>query len=280
MMRRLLREPLLHFLILGVLLFALYGWLNGGVLKGPKEIVVARGQYVNFQQQFQRTWQRPPTSEEMQGLVDGWVREEILYREGLAMGLDRDDQIVRRRIGQKVEFIAEGAAPKAPTNEELQAWLDAHVDKYRIEPRFSLQQVYFDPARHGDRLSVDIAAARRALDGGKVIHGDATLLPPTLDDAPAFEVERVFGPAFAAAVKHLPLGQWQGPLRSGFGFHLVKVHTRDDGRPLMLDEVRAAVERDFLQDRKRQGIAEFYRKLRDNYNVRIEDGGATSTPAG
>lgn len=162
----------------------------------------------------------------------------------------------------------------------MQAWLDAHVDKYRIEPMYSLRQVHFDPARHGDRLIADIAAARRSLVSGKLIAADSTMLPGQLDGASAFEVERVFGPEFAAALKDLPVGSWQGPLRSGFGLHLVEVSARDDGRPAALDEVRAAIERDLLQDRKKQASAEFYRKLRSNYNVRIEDGAASSTPAG
>lgn len=280
MMRSLLREPLLHFFILGVLLFALYGWLHEGVLKAPNEIVVSRGQLLNLQEQFQRVWHRPPTPEELQGLVDGWVREEILYREGLAMGLDRDDQVVRRRIGQKLEFIAEGAAPKSPTNAELQAWLDAHPDKYLIEPTYSLRQIYFDPTRRGSRLEVDAAAARRALESGKKVVGDSTMLPDTLDGVSAFEVGRVFGTEFADSLKALPVGGWQGPIRSGFGLHLVELSARDAGRPAALEDVRAAVERDLLQARSKEASAAAYRKLRANYSVRIEDGATTPAPSG
>lgn len=280
MMQRLLREPLLHFFILGVLLFALYGWLHDGVLKAPSEIVVSRGQVLNLQEQFQRVWHRPPTPEELQGLVDGWVREEILYREGLAMGLDRDDQVVRRRIGQKLEFIAEGAAPKSPTTAELQAWLDAHRDRYLIEPTYSLRQIYFDPARHGARIEIDLAAARRTLDAGKQVAGDSTMLPETLDGVPAFEVGRVFGTEFAESLQALPVGSWQGPIRSGFGLHLVQLSARDAGRPATLEDVRAAVERDLMQARSKEASAAVYRKLRANYSVRIEDGAAASAPAG
>src|SRR5882672_5080040 len=119
-MKRLIREPLLHFLVLGALLFGLYGWLNREGFKAPNEIVVSRGQVVNLSAQFERISHRGPTQQELQGLIDNWVREEILYREGLAMNLDRDDPVVRRRIQQKVEFIVDSAAPEALTSEELQ----------------------------------------------------------------------------------------------------------------------------------------------------------------
>lgn len=272
-MPRLLREPLLHFLVLGALLFALYGWLNGGVPRSPGEIVVSRGQMQSLQAQFARVWRRTPTPEELQGLVDDWVKEEILYREGLAMGLDRDDPVVRRRIGQKMEFMIEGLTPSAPSTAELQSWLDAHPDKYAVEPRYSLQQVYFDPARHGRNLEAGILAARRALGSGKRFAGDPTMLPPTLTATPAFEVVRTFGAEFEGALKNLSLDGWQGPVRSGFGLHLVRLIAREGGRPAQLDEVRAAVERDLLHARTLESNETFYRKLRANYSVRIEAAG-------
>ena len=147
LMRHLLGEPVLHFLVLGALLFAAYGWLQRGASKTPDEIVVARGQVQSLQEQFRRTRQRPATTQELQGLVEHWVREEVFYREGIAMGLDRDDTIVRRRVAQKVEFVADGAVPAEPTAQELQQWLDAHPGNYVAEPRYSLRQVFFNPQR-------------------------------------------------------------------------------------------------------------------------------------
>jgi len=275
-MRRLLQEPLLHFLILGALLFALYSRLQAGVPKAADEIVLSRGQVQSLQAQFQRVWQRPPTAEELQELVESWVREEIFYREGLAMGLDRDDPVVRRRVGQKLEFIVDGTTPTPPSAAELQAWLDAHTDKYQIEPRYSLTQIYFDVARHGEKLGADVAAVRRALDGGKTPAGDATLLPLALDDAGASEVKRIFGKEFAEALKGLPVGAWQGPLRSGFGVHLVKLSASVAGRRATLDEVRAEVERDLLHTRTAETNAARYQKLRARYTVRTDQTGTAT----
>lgn len=280
-MRRLLREPLLHFFLIGAVMFGLYGWLHRGSLSSASEIVVTRGQLQNLQLQFERVWQRPATKQELQALVDNWVKEEIFYREGVTMGLDRDDPVVRRRVSQKLEFILESATPTAPTDAELQAWLDAHSNDYHIEPTYSLRQVYFDPARHGDNLGADIAAARRALAGGKVLDGDTTMLPPAMEAVTAIEVERVFGSQFGDGLKTLPVGGWQGPVQSGFGLHLVELTRYDAARRPTLAEVRAEVSRDLLHARTEEANAVFYNKLLANYAVRIEGGdGAVADPAG
>jgi len=276
---KLLREPLLHFFVLGAVLFAMYSWLHRGQIEAPGEIFVSRAQVSSLQAQFERVWRRPANPAELQHLVDNWVREEIFYREGLAMGLDRDDPVVRRRVGQKIQFIIEGAAPTSPTTAELQAWLDAHPADYRTEPRYSLRQVYFDPRRHGANLERDIASARRALEGGSNNVGDATLLPLEMQDASQSEVEREFGAEFVAGLKSLAPGTWQGPSRSTFGVHLVRVDARNDGQALSLEQVRAEVERDLLQARAEESSRKIYDRLRANYRVRVESA-AVPGPAG
>jgi hypothetical protein len=268
-MRRLLREPLLHFLIIGAVLFGVHGWLKQGPLRTPNEIVVTHGQIRSLQAQFERAWQRPPTSSELQSLIDSWLREEIFYREGLMMGLDRDDPVVRHRIAQKIEFIVDGAAPEVPTVAQLQSWLDAHADTYAVETTYSLRQVYFDPARHGDALDQTITAARAALRQGNVDAGDATMLPATLA-APAGEIRRIFGSGFEAALRTLPVGGWQGPVLSGFGVHLVELRSREPGRKARLTEVRDAVERDLLHARAQEMSSAFYERLKAGYDVRID----------
>ena len=273
-MRRLLREPLLHFLLLGALLFGLYSWLRGGVQKSTDEIVLSRGQLQSLQAQFQRTRQRTPTSDELQGLIESWVREEIFYREGVAMGLDRDDPVVRRRVAQKLEFVVDGAAPTTPTTAELHAWLEANADRYQIEPRYTLRQIYFDATRRRTTLDADVAVARRSLEAGQTPDGDATLLPPVVERISASDVKRVFGQEFADALGSLPIDRWQGPLRSTFGMHLVKLTAIEAARRATLDEVRAQVERDFLQWRTADISAAHYKKLRARYVVRTDARGA------
>ena len=276
-MRRILHEPLLHFLLLGALLFWLYGALNRGALDAPGEIVVDRARIENVAAQFQRTWRRPPTTDELQGLIDTWVREEVFYREGIALRLDRDDPVVRRRVAQKLTAMADAQSTADAGEAELSAWLAAHQDDYRIEPRYELRQVFFDPARRGQRLNADVAAARMALArGSREALGDATMLPNTLEAAPASEVERVFGQDFARAMAALPVGEWQGPVSSGYGVHLVEIRSRQPGRVPALAEVRVAVERDLLRARADKSGEAFYQSLRQRYAVRIESSPSVS----
>lgn len=279
-MGKLLREPLLHFALMGVVLFAVYGGINGGAPSAAREIVITQGQFDNLQAKFQRVWQRPPTAAEMKGLVDQLVREEILYREGQARGLERDNPMVRRLVAQKMEFIANGMAPDAPTEADLQAWLAANQAKYAIEPRYTLRQVFLDPAAHGTRLEADIEAARAALASGRKVDGDATMLPAALESAPAREVVQVFGSEFAASLKALPTAEWVGPVRSGFGLHLVKIDQRVDGRDATLADVRDAVQRDLLFERSAKAKAEFFNKLRAGYTVRVEADSKAARSAG
>jgi hypothetical protein len=278
--RRLAREPLLHFFLLGAALFALYAGLHRGLPAAPNEIFISRAQVASLRAQFERVWQRPATAAELQHWVDNWVREEVFYREGLAMGLDRDDPVVRRRVGQKIQFIAESVAPAPPTMSELQSWLDAHPAAYALESRYSLRQVYFDPQRHGAHLERDIARARQALAHGANGAGDATLLPAVLQEAARSDIEREFGTEFAAALDDLPLGDWHGPLRSTFGLHLVRIAEKSPVRTPPLAQVRAAVERDLAQARARQASEAVYERLRANYRVRVEAATMPAPPAG
>lgn len=276
MINRLLREPLLHFFVLGVALFALSGWLHDGRGNATNEIVVSRGQLTSLRAQFERVWQRAPTAEEMRGLVDTWVREEIYYREGVAMGLDRDDPVVRRRVGQKVQFIVDGAIPAPPTEAQLQAWLNTHSAEYRIEGEYSFEQVYFDPRRHGSGLQRELDDSRLRLERGQKVSGDSTMLPAAFDGA-APDVTGMFGAEFEKALQLLPVGSWSEPVESGFGLHLVMLRTRQPGRAATLTEAREAVERDWLHDRAQKSTDEFYERLRANYTVRID--GEANVPA-
>jgi len=270
-LRRLLGEPLLHFLLLGALLFALYGALNRGALNSPNEIVVDRNRIESLSARFQRSWQRAPTAGELKGLIDSWVREEVYYREGLAQQLDRDDPVVRRRVAQKLTAIADAQTSSEVSPAELQAWLDSHQDDYRLQPSYSLRQVYFNPARHGQRLDAAMAAARSALAGGaREMPGDPTMLPESLESASSTEIARVFGHDFAAALARLPVGEWQGPVSSEFGVHLVMIQASQPGRLPDLAEVKTAVQRDLLRARAEQSSEAHYQSLRQRYAIRVE----------
>jgi parvulin-like peptidyl-prolyl isomerase len=274
-MRNALREPLLHFLVLGLLLFLAFDW-RGGRGAGGGRLVVTAGQVEHLAASFARARLRPPTEEELKGLVDEHVKEEIATREAMAAGLDQDDAIVRRRLRQKLEFLAEDAAEQAsPAEAELQAWLDAHADELQVEPRVALRQVFLSPARRGARAAGDaareLARLRAAGPEGEVSgRGDATMLPGELPVTGIGEVARIFGGDFARAVDAAPVGEWSGPVGSGYGLHLVLVRERLPGGRPTLAEVRSQVEREVLAERRRRALDALYAGLLARYRVTID----------
>jgi hypothetical protein len=277
MLMKLLREPLVHFLLLGAALFLLDATLRPAAApSATTEIVVSEARIRSLAQNFRRTWQRPPTQEELDGLVQAHVREEVFYREALALGLDRDDAIIRRRLQQKLEFVADEAVALArPSDEELAKYLQAHADAFRVEPRATFVQVYLDPRKRAATLDADAKRLLRALDaaGPNADPADAgdrlMLLEPRYENATQAEIARVFGAPFAAAVVGQPIGTWSGPIRSGYGVHLVRVESVIQGGVPSLADVRPLVEREWT-NAKRKALAEaFYEQLRAKYRVTV-----------
>jgi len=260
-LKRWLREPLVHFLALGALLFLAFHWWGAGA--GTQRIVVTPGQVESFAAAFQRTWLRPPTAEELKGLVDDHVRMEIAVREALALGLERDDIVIRRRLRQKFEFLAESQIDATrPTDADLQSWLESHAEQFRTEPELAFRQVYFK--------SIDAARAALAAGGDPATRGDRLMLPDEVVLAPRSDIARQFGREFAEQLGDLPTERWAGPVRSGFGAHLVYVRERKAGRLPALEEVRPLVEREFLAARRKQRLDAIYAQLLERYQVVIE----------
>lgn len=277
MLRSLVREPLVHFFLLGAALFALDAWLRpAGTPATNTEIVVGEARVRSLAQNFRRTWQRPPTRQELDGLVEGHVREEIFYREALALGLDRDDTIIRRRLQQKMEFIAEEAAALAqPTEAELERYLAAHPEAFRVEPRVTFTQVFVDPRRRTATLEADVERLLGVLNAGDsadpALAGDRLLLlEPRYEDAARPEVARLFGDGFAEALLALPTGRWVGPVESGYGVHLVKVEALTPGATPPLAEVRPQVEREWANARRQELAQAFYDGLRARYTITVK----------
>jgi len=273
--RRWLREPLLHFLLLGILLFVLFQWLGGDSGPMSNRITVTQAQVQQLATAFTKIWQRPPTEEELKGLVDDYVREEIAYREAVAMGLDRDDTIIRRRMRQKLEFLVEDAASATPpTDAELQAYLDAHPDDFRFAPQVAFRHVYVDPSVGGDATARAQALLERLRAAGPEADigglGDSIMLDPEVPLLRQDEVARLFGTEFADEIVTLPPGRWEGPVRSGYGLHLVMLRELVPGREATLDEVRRDVERELLSQRRRDQLAAMYDELLGKYSVTIE----------
>jgi hypothetical protein len=275
--KSLLREPLVHFLLLGLALFALDAWLRPtSPVPTRSEIVVSEARIRNLGQNFRRTWQRPPTREELDGLVESFIREEVMVREALALGLDRDDAIIRRRLQQKMEFVSEEAAGlAAPSDEELTAYLKANAAAFTTEPRATFVQVYLDPRKRAATLDADakrlLEALNRAGASADVANsGDRLLLlEPRYAAAPQSEVARLFGTEFAAALPRQPVGRWVGPIASGYGLHLVRIESIEPGGAPALEAVRPLVEREWTNAQRQDLSKALYDKLRAKYTVTV-----------
>jgi hypothetical protein len=239
-------------------------------------IVVSAGKVAQLKEIFTRTWQRPPTEEELDGLIEDHIREEVYYREALAMGLDRDDTIVRRRLRQKLEFFTgDLVAAVDPTEEQLANYLDEHADAFRLPSRVSFQQIYFNRDRRGAQATRDAESLLARLNEASshvdtTTVGDELMLPGEYDLIPEPEVARLLGSEFAAALAGLPVGGWSGPVESGFGLHLVLIHERQSESFPALAEVRQAVEREWRNVRRKETTESFYGGLRERYEVSVE----------
>lgn len=268
----LLKEPFLHFLALGILIFAGYDWISEGDDAG--QIVVTGGQQKNLIATFEQTWQRPPTPEEFNALVQDYIRQEIAYREAGEMELDRNDIVIRRRLRQKLELLTEDLASMAPpTAEELASFYEEHAEDYRTDQLNSFQQILFSTDRRGDEARSDAVAALVGLNAGKATPdaaGDAISLPQALHSASRREVAATFGAVFADSLVALPEGIWTGPVDSGFGVHLVKVTDRVESRVRPLDEVWQAVRNDLLAERRQRAVEMLYENLAENYTITVE----------
>lgn len=274
-MSKWLKEPLLHFLAIGALIFALYS-ITAGKGSNPGDIVVSVGQQENLLNTFARTWQRAPTPEEYNGLLRDYIREEIAYRESRSMGLDQDDVVIRRRLRQKLELLAEDVASLgAPTDGDLQSYLDTHATDFALEPRLTLRQVYFSRDRRGAAAEQDAVQLLQRIvndgpDGDFEQFGDPLPLPTTLENLRESEIARMFGQVFTDGLQGLETGRWAGPVESGFGLHLVFIEAREAGRTPDLAEVRDAVQREWLSQRRRDAVDALYGRLAENYSIEIE----------
>jgi hypothetical protein len=274
-LKRWLREPLLHFLLIGLLLFGIYVYVNRGRsgTKSSKQIVLSLDELRTITAYFQSQWHRPPTAQEFQALVEDKIKEEVLYREGLAMGLDKDDTIVKRRMAQKVQFLTEDvAAAHEPSTAELKDWFGKNTDKFGLPSRYSFRHVYFSPDKRGRNVHDDAAKALAKIagqpeDSSLIASADRFMFQDYYGDRAPSAIAKEFGPQFAVALEKLKPGSWQGPIESGYGWHLVFVDTVIPGRIPAFEEVESEVKTAWLGEQKAQAWQKAYQEMRAKYTV-------------
>lgn len=275
-MKKLAREPLLHFLLLGALIFAVNAWRAGQRPSEPEtaRIEITAGTIAWLTEGFAKQWHRAPDAAELRGLVNDHVREEVLHREALALGLDRDDTIVRRRMAQKMEFLGQDiAAAVEPDETALRKFFEENAARYAKAARVSFRHVYFSKERRGDRLEADAREALAALATGadEATVGDPFLREHEFAAADETDIASALGREFAAQVMTLPAGEWRGPVASGYGVHLVRVSERADPQAVQFEAVREAVVRDFSEERRLALNADFIRRLKERYQITVDE---------
>jgi peptidyl-prolyl cis-trans isomerase C len=276
MLRRLSREPLLHFLLIGLVLFVVYDRLHPAA-----ESKAASNRIVLTSDDFEQlgvTWlaqgRAPPTPAEMKSLIELRVREEVLYREALALGLDKDDTIVKRRLAQKMEFLAEGAAiESSPSPDTLRAWFRDNAQRFLLPPRVSFRHLYFSPDKRGEHAHEAAASAMVQLSGKPGDWKDAEALgDPFMDrdyygDRSAEDMAKLFGSNFAREIAGLKTGQWQGPVESGYGWHLVFIDTSVVARVPDFEEIEPEIRAEWIEDQRAEAKRKTYELMRARYQV-------------
>jgi hypothetical protein len=271
-MRKLLGEPMLHFLLIGIALFGAYRWMSPGD-SGGRRIVITQGVVDDLVAQHVAARGREPSTTELNHLIESYVRDEILYREGVRLGLERDDIVVKRRVRQKIEMIAEeDASTRAPTDADLSAYLTANQARFVQPAILTFEQVFLGQPTSGHGVVHTVAVSREALrsanDPEKL--GKPTLLPYRMTLTPADLVARDFGASFAAALEKVPVGEWVGPIDSSFGAHYVRVSDRTPAAAPQLAAVRDHVVREWENERRQRARNDAYTKMRGEYQVSIE----------
>jgi hypothetical protein len=274
---RFLREPLLHFFVFGGLIFMLFVAVSGPDPEPLDTIVITPERIEQLTTGFQRVWQRPPSEAERRTLIDGFVREEIYYREALALGLDRNDTVVRRRLYQKMEFMTDsGADLLEPRPGELEAFLAGHEQTFRREPRLAFEQIFLGENPAPERIEAALAALRADPATDAAPWGERSLLPVQFALYGPDAINGVFGKGFFDQLAQIPPGAWAGPVESAYGVHLARISDSVAGRLPSLEEVRDAVLRDWKTARSLELREAYYARLRQRYVVKIRGGEASA----
>ena len=267
-LRRIFQQPLVHFLALGALIFIAFELIEGDENTVRDDVIVVDLQMVKqLSARYENTWRRKPNNSELAGLIDDHIREEVLVREAEAFGFDENDAVIRRRLRKKMEFLVESAvAALQPSDEQLKAFFQINVGDYSKAERIALEQVYI--GEKADGATID--AVKAALEGGEdpAGLGERSLLPPYTTLTTRSVIDGTFGNGFFAAVAEFPEATWAGPVRSGYGLHVVRIIKREKPRTPNFDEVREYLERDWRKNKTAELSNKEFQRLLSRYSVR------------
>ena len=276
LLRRWLREPLLHVVVIGAALFAIYHMLNPGAVQrqDSNRIVITADDIAQIRLAWTAQWRRPPTPDELRNVLDGKIREEILSREAAALGLDKDDTVVKRRLAQKMEFVMDDVATlREPTDDELRRWFKQNAKRFAMPSLVTFRHLYFSPDLRGARARDDAVDVLGKLTGepeeSPELHGlsDRFMFQDFYAERSPEQVAGIFGTRFAQALIGLKQGQWQGPVESGLGWHLVWVELKTSGRIPAFEETAATVKSEWIDERRAEAKRDMFQKMRARYQI-------------
>lgn len=285
---KIIKEPLLHFILIGAVLFLLYGWRGRavpadvtGIGMSTAPVTVTPDDIQQLNSQFAKTWQRPATEDEQKKLIENFIRNEIFYREAIAIGLDRDDAVLKRRLRQKMEFIYENISDLAePTDADLQGFMASHREKYISDHQVGFRQVFVNVHQRGAEATSHAREllARLAAGADPNALGDVTLLDAQMPLSPLRDIASQFGDDFSQHLLNTTPGTWTGPVTSAYGLHLLLVTERVGPRLPDLEEVREVIRRDWMFAQQQRLKDAAYAKLLQRYTVIVERPDADPSP--
>ena len=287
MIARWLREPLLQFLVVGVLLFALWKVVSPHAADAgaANRIVLTDDELKQLATTWMLAGRPPPSAQQMQSLIDDRVHEEVLYREALALGLDKDDTIVKRQLARKMEFLAEDVSKLEVSQPgELKAWFEKNKEQFALPPRISFRHVYFSPDRRGAMVRADAERGLSQLAGKPIdasavaTAGDPFMFQQYYGDRSFDEIARQFGPQFARALLDVTPGTWAGPIPSGYGWHVVFAESLTPQRIPDFEDIEPDVKAAWLENRRKEVRVRLYDAMRARYVVVLPTSGKPVTP--
>ena len=271
-MRKLLREPFVHFVLLGVLLFIGHSFWAAKMSADARTIFVSDAEMERQALIFAGEQRRVPSDDDLEALLYAYVEEEALVRDAQALGLGADDTIIRRRLAQKMRFLIEDVEPPDPPNDKvLKAWFETRKAEFSIPARTDFTHIYFSPGIEGPAARANETLPKLSVtDDGKAL-GDPFIMKRVYTQMTNSDVARLFGSEFSAQLSAVEAGDWQGPLTSALGVHLVKVSARSNSSEAIFDEVREVASQKWMEDTRRAENAERLQELIAKYKVEVEE---------
>lgn len=267
---KLFREPIVLFFILGFLLFILYARTTGYIESRNEQIIVSQAQIEELAETFSKTWNRPPNEEEYMALVNDFVMDEIFYKEAVAMGLDKTDLTVKRRLRQIMEMMMDDYAKIYPSEEQLQSYLSENPEKFRRDSRLSFIQLHF-PIEEKEQATGFLSRLQSSSTILEEYGGGLRMIPDGFENETVSNIEKTFGPSFAEELLEVETGKWEGPLASPYGWHLIQIKDKRDGELPELNDIWDRVELEWTEERKQEIKKEQYSIMREHYVITVEE---------